>query len=83
MIMVRSPKLIAGAVGVTLGNAPYSLEMSINYTAPCCQLRHSWTALTSNLESQQLSGLSILKLWIGESGQIIRPQSLKIILTDQ
>ncbi|WP_185239470.1 hypothetical protein [Microcystis aeruginosa] len=83
--MVRSQKPIGGAVGLALGNAPYSysLEMSINYTAPCCQLRHSWTVLTSNLESQPLSGLSILKLWIGESGQIIGSQSLKIILTDQ
>ncbi|ARI82478.1 hypothetical protein C789_4994 [Microcystis aeruginosa FACHB-905 = DIANCHI905] len=39
--------------------------------------------MDSLLESQPLSGLSILKLWIGECCQIIRPQSLKIILTDQ
>ncbi|MBE8995491.1 hypothetical protein [Microcystis aeruginosa] len=80
--MVRSQKPIGGAVGLALGNAPYC-DRTINYTAPCCQLRHSWTVLTSNLESQPLSGLSILKLWIGESGQIIGSQSLKITLTDQ
>ncbi|MDB9425908.1 hypothetical protein PN437_13570 [Microcystis aeruginosa CS-564/01] len=79
--MVRSQKSIGGAVGLASANAPYS-DRTINYTAPCCQLRHSWTVLTSNLESQPLSGLSILKLWIGECCQIIGSQSLKITLTD-